>query len=313
MAIDELVLMMCMGCPLLLSPHTPFERTMLLHADILTDPEASNVVSDPTTVSLPSLLTEGMYKSIALAGWKPSGDVEATPHHGHGLPTKQASRQSSQHHLASNHGSSSSSGDVNGAAGGGYDRFATLSGPHKTLAPGQLQWLSQQTKSLAWKLSATLGELHQSDRAKEVLRPTFGMVLPPVEDVEVAPASLSNEESTGGGEGGVEATDDANNAADGAFVGRGGGVGVGGHDSNDTENDPAEGDDSGSGEGQDTSVIKGSALDSVSLSRGSGVPIPHAGVIHPAGEQAQFLELCNDVYCCLSEALSGEEMIPFCV
>ena len=118
-----------------------------------------------------------------------------------------------------------SRGDVNGAAGGGYDRFATLSGPHKTLAPGQLQWLSQQTKSLAWKLSATLGELHQSDRAKEVLRPTFGMVLPPVEDVEVAPASLSNEESTGGGEGGVEATDDANNAADGADEGPGGGVG----------------------------------------------------------------------------------------
>ena len=322
-AVDELVIMMCMGCPLLITPHTTFERTMLLHADILTDPETSHVVSD-TTVSLPSFLTEGMFKSIALAGWKPTGLATGTEIPPNNSLTQQQQGSKRHVHYASNDGSSSSGGAMNGA-GDEIDRFVKLNGPHKTLSPVQIQWLTQQTKPMAWKLSLMLDQFSQSDRVNEVFRPTFGMILPPVESVVVAPVSMSNEEQTVEGEGGAEgdgspgvsseANDVTNEGGEEGAISEDQPKGEGneGQESNDTENDANEEEDNESIEGQGTSVIKGSALDSTSLSRGSGVPIPHAGLIHAVGQQAQFLELSNDVYCTLSEVLTSDEFIPFCV
>ena len=158
--VDSLAVMMCMGSPLLAGGD--FERTLLLHADVLHDPDAEHIALHDGGVRLPTFLAEGVFKALSLVATRSDqADGDHRPH-----------RAPSSHHTRSV----------------GVDRLASVSGPHRAMTPARLQWLMAQAEPFAFRISDDLSSSY---------RPTFGIPIPK----DPATATVGEDDSPIAGEG----------------------------------------------------------------------------------------------------------------
>ena len=162
-AVEELTTMLCTCAPLLGA--NSFERTALLHADALADPD---VAAAEAAQRLPSFLSEGFFNALALATLQaPATAVAADEGVADALP-------------------------VGEEPGSGGARLAALGGPRKPVAPAQAQALLQQ--ALPFSAAPLAG---CAEAAAAAFRPVFGMREPPVEPASTAAPSSSDGENEG--------------------------------------------------------------------------------------------------------------------